>query len=162
MKITSHLVLGALAACTLLTLPACDDAKKDAAKADAGAAKADADKKAPADEKAEDGKAAADKEAEPPAADGAETKVADADGAGEDPPKIGVPECDEYVRVMTECFKKDVVPENLREAQREGFAVTVRGWADAVKTNAAAKDGVVVGCNAAADMAKRSFPKCFE
>lgn len=157
MKITSHLVTGAVAACCLLTVGACDDAKKDAAKADAGAAKSDADAKKPAQDAAADAKAAEEAKAEEP-----KGEEPAADAKVEALPEIGVPECDNYVQLMTACFDKDVVPENLRDAQREGFAVTVRGWADAVKTNPASKDGVAVGCKAAADMAKRSFPKCFE
>lgn len=154
-----------LAACLVFFAPACDDAKKDAS-ADPASGKP-SDKSADKEQAAEVAPAPAGdaaQQAQPAEGEG-EAKAEDASAAGDDseaPPEIGVPACDDYIRTMTACFDKGVVPANLSEAQRKGFAKTARGWADAVKANPASKDSVGVGCEAAAELAKRSFPKCFE
>lgn len=156
---------GVLLVVGLLAISACDDAKKDAAKPAAEAeAKTDAKAEAGAEAAAPEGGADAEAAAEGAAA-GAEGEAAAAEGGAEAPAvvaKIGVPECDEYVEAMTVCFAGDGVPEEIRAAQKQGFESTVVGWAGEIEKNPEAKAGIGVGCKAAMDMAKRSYPKCFE
>jgi len=145
MKITSQRVLATVAALCMLLVPGCDDAKKDAAKSDDKAAEAAAEVKKPAGVE----KAA-------PAAEPEGVEVAAA------PIKVGIPTCDDYIEKMTACFAGNGVPEDIRAAQKEGFEQTVRGWAETLKANPDAEGGLAAGCGASRDMAKRSYPKCFE
>lgn len=158
MMISAHRWIGAAAALCLLATPACDDAKKDAKK-EAAPAKADAAKDgakadAPEEKKAEP---AADAKAEAPA----DAAAAKADG--EPISKIGVPECDEYIEVMRACFEDgSSVPAEQREAQKEGFETTVKGWSEAIKANPDAKSGLAMGCKAARQAAEHAYPGCFK
>lgn len=147
----------------LLLTPACDDAKKDV-KAEAPAA-ADASKTEAA---VPAGTPDADADAEPEPEAGVDAEPSPADGGA--PPdaaapvvaKIGVPECDDYIEQMSACFAGDGMPEEIRAAHKEGFETSVKGWADALERNPDSKASIGIGCKAAIDMAKRSYPKCFE
>jgi hypothetical protein len=165
MKITKLLALGTLMALGLFAASACDDAKKDAkveAKADGKAA----DVKAPAakvEAKAADAKLepATDAKLEPAADAKAEGgAVAAAEPAGE-VPKLGVPECDEYIGKMTQCFASGGVPPAESDAQKLGFDMTVKGWVDAVKADPESGSALVTGCKAALDAATLRYPTCF-
>lgn len=147
------MTISPLAAATLLVLcslsSGCDDAKKDA--------KAEAKAEAKTDAKAE-----AKPEAKAPEAK-AEAKAPEAlaDPGDAELPKIGVPECDDYVTKMTACMAAGTVPASEAAAQKMGLEMSAKGWADAMQTNP--KDGptLVPGCKAATDMAKLKYPTCF-
>jgi hypothetical protein len=159
MKITKKLALGTLMAGSLLAASACDDTKKDAADGKVAAAKTDGKAAAVLAPQAEgDAAKAVDAKAELAAApkpDGGEAAAGDA-------PKIGVAECDEYVGTMYTCFAAGGVPAEQRDVVKMGFDTTVTGWADAMKANPEAGSGLVAACKAALDMAKVSYPSCFE
>ncbi len=154
------MTISPLAAATLLVLcslsSGCDDAKKDAkaeAKAEAKAPEAKAEAKAP-EAKAPEAKA-------PEAKAEAKAPEALADPGDAELPKIGVPECDDYVTKMTACMAAGTVPASEAAAQKMGLEMSAKGWADAMQTDP--KDGptLVPGCKAATDMAKLKYPTCF-
>ncbi len=141
MKITSTILLGALAAFALSAVPACGDAK-DEPKAD--------DKK---DAKAKDDKKGEEKKGEEKKVDdGKEGAKADAGtNGGAADGKLGVAECDEYVEKYSKCIENKV-PEGARGSMKEAMNATVKAWREAAA--GPAKDGLGTACKAALDAAK--------
>lgn len=77
-------------------------------------------------------------------------------------PTIGVAECDDYIATMDACFASDVIPLEERERQRAAFEASLEGWAKAVAANTDDGATLVIGCNAALDLARSAYPRCFE
>jgi len=138
MKFNS-LILGAVAAFALSTVPACDDKKDDKKAEDKKDAK---DAKAKAEEKKAEEKKAEEKKEEPAAAEG---------GGGGD--KIGIPECDEYIEKYTKCIS-DKVPEAARQQMKDAMDQSTKAWKEAAA--GPAKDGLATACKAALDAAKQA------
>jgi len=140
----------------LVAAPACEGSKTEA-QAD-GAAAAGAGEPGPAEP--------GDPKAVEPGHDQAKAPQGTVDeppAPGEpaaDVPKIGVPECDEYIATMNACFASDAIPAEERDKQKLGFDASVRGWADAVAANPDGSTALASGCKAALDMARIAYPGC--
>jgi hypothetical protein len=142
MKFNS-LILGAVAAFALSTVPACDDKKDDKKAEDKKDAK---DAKAKAEEKKAEEKKAEEKAPEPAAEGGA----AEGGGGGD---KIGIAECDEYIEKYSKCISEKV-PEAARQQMKDAMDQSTKAWKEAAA--GPAKDGLATACKAALDAAKQA------
>ena len=139
MKFTST-ILGAIAAFTLATIPACDDKKDDK--------KADDKKTTETKTETKDGKTKTETKTEEVKTDAA--KPAEGGGGGD---KIGVPECDEYIEKYSKCIN-DKMPEASRQQMKDAMDQSAKAWKEAAA--GPGKDSLAAGCKAALDAAKQS------
>lgn len=93
----------------------------------------------------------ADKPMDKPADKPAEAKPAEAAGGGGD---IGVAECDEYIKKMTDCSTK-MAPE-AAGPMKESMETMKKAWKDASSTPEG-KTALASGCKQALDAAKSAY-----
>ncbi|MCA9709308.1 MAG: hypothetical protein KDK70_25925 [Myxococcales bacterium] len=164
MKITTTIAGSALWALCLLMAPACDSAKKDAKPEGEAAAKAGAAEAKAGEAEAKTGEAeakAGEADAEAKAGEAEAKAVEGLEPSGDPLPTIGVTECDDYITQMSKCFEGDAIPAESRDAQKMGFEMSVKSWADSAKANADSTSTLVPACKAAMDAARKMYPGCF-
>jgi hypothetical protein len=74
--------------------------------------------------------------------------------SGADLPKIGVPECDEYVRLYAKCIDEKL-PEEVRETSRKALRTSIDAWHKAAETEAG-REGLAAACRTARDAVSES------
>jgi hypothetical protein len=97
----------------------------------------------------------ASEDAAPVVAEPAKTAAATADAPVEDGSPVGVAECDEYLKLISECLEK--LPPEARGAMEQGIKQSREAWKQAVA--AGAKDSLQPGCKVALDALKKN-PAC--